>query len=80
MSIIERRALLIQQINKIDDEQMLEMLQETLSYYSGNEKDITDGLNNYQFSELVTLVEEPAEKDTIPEKEFRKLFARWNTK
>jgi len=30
--------------------------------------------------ELISLVEEPAEKDTISEEEFRKLFARWGTK
>ncbi len=81
MSLTERRSTLIQQINNINDEQTLEMLQETLGYYTHNAgKDITDDLDKYQMQELITLVEEPAEKDTISEEEFRKLFARWGTK
>ena len=81
MNVSERRATLIQQINSINDEQTLQMLQETLGYYTHNAgKDITDGLDKYQMQELISLVEEPAEKDTISEEEFKKLFARWGTK
>ena len=81
MDITERRVALVQQINNINDEQTLEMLQEALGYYTHNSgKDITDGLDRYQMQELISLVEEPAEKDTISEEEFRKLFARWGTK
>ena len=45
-----------------------------------NNKDITHGLSKYQLHELAMLVEEPAEKDTISEEEFKKLFVRWSTK
>ncbi len=81
MNLGERRAILVQQINNITDEQTLEMLGETLEYYThSNGKDITDALDKYQMKELISRVEEPAEKDTISEEEFRKLFARWGTK
>ena len=81
MSLFARRANLIQQINAIKDEQTIEILEETLSFHlHSNDKDITDGLNKYQLQELSGRMEEPAEKDTISEEEFRKLFARWNTR
>jgi len=44
------------------------------------EKRRRSSLDKYQMKELISLVEEPAEKDTISEEEFRKLFARWGTK
>ena len=81
MNLTELRANLVQQINSIADEQTLEMLEETLGYYTHNNgRDITDDLINYQLQELTSLVQEPAEKDAISEDEFRKLFARWGTK
>ena len=42
-------------------------------------KDITEGLDDYQMQELTSLIEEPAEKDTISEEEYRKLTARWGS-
>ena len=81
MNLGERRAILVQQINSITDEQTLEMLGETLAYYThSGGKDITDALDKYQMQQLISLAEEPADKDTISEEEFRKLFARWGTK
>ena len=81
MNLNERRATLIQQINNISNEETLEMLEETLQYYTGNStRDITDGLNEYQLTELISLVQEPSEKDTISEEEYRKFLSRWSTK
>ena len=81
MNLNERRATLIQQINNISNEETLEMLEETLQYYTGNStRDITDGLNEYQLNELISLVQEPSKKDTISEEEYRKLLSRWSTK
>ena len=45
-----------------------------------NIKDITDDLDEDQLQELISLSEEPAEKDTISEEEYKKLVARWGTK
>lgn len=81
MSLNEKRGNLMQQINSINDEQTLEMLEQTLAYYQHtNDKDITDELSDYQFHGLQMLVNEPVDKDTVSEEEFRKLFTRWSTK
>ncbi len=81
MNLNKRRSKLIQEINNISDEQTLKMLEESLAYYTHTDnRDITDGLDKYQLKELASLVEEPSEKDTISEEEFRKLFSRWSTK
>ena len=81
MGLIDRRNKLMRQIGSIDDEQILEMLEETLAYHThADSKDITDGLDAYQFAQLKKLSEEPPEKDTISHEEFKKLFARWATK
>jgi hypothetical protein len=45
----------------------------------GTDIDITDELDEEQFQELKRLAEEPAEKDTITEEEFKKMFAKWGT-
>ena len=44
-----------------------------------NIKDITDDLTEDQLQELISLCEEPAEKDTISEEEYKILIARWST-
>ncbi len=81
MNLSERRSSLIQQIGTINDEQTLEMLQETLGYYTHNSgKDITDGLDKHQMQELLSLAQESDEKDTISEDDYKKMFARWGTK
>ena len=81
MGLIERRYQLMRQIENIDDEQTLEMLEDSIAYYSQNsKKDITDDLDSQQLAELTKLFNEPAEKDVISEAEFNKLFDRWNTK
>ncbi len=81
MTLAERKASLVQQINGITDEQTLKMLEVTIGYYAdSNGSDITDGLSAYQPEELTSHMEEPSEKDTISEEEFNNLFARWGTK
>lgn len=81
MNIGERRAHLIEQISAISDEQVLEMLEESLLFFKQSDAtDITDGLNEYQLQELKALVEEPSEKDTISLEELRANTARWRTK
>ena len=81
MNISQRKSTLIKQINNISDEQTLEMLEQTIGFFThDNGKDITDTLDKRQMQELFSLAAEPAEKDTISEEEFNKLFARWGTK
>ena len=81
MSLNERRANLVHEINKIDDELTLEMLEETLEFYThNNHHDIIDDLSPQQLQELKGAMDELIAKDTISEEASRKLFARWGTK
>jgi hypothetical protein len=81
MNLNERRNNLIQKINNISDEQTLEMIEETLAYFThANNKDITDGLTRYQLEELTSLVEEPAEKGTISHEELKDLITKRKNK
>ena len=81
MNLSERRTILIQQITNINDEQTLEMLEETLGFYTHNNgSDITDDLDKQQLMELLSIAQEPDEKDTISEDEYKKMFAKWGTK
>jgi len=81
MSLSERRANLVQQINNINDEQTLEMLEVSISLYThSNGRDITDDLSPQQLRELEKMMQEPADTDTISEEEYNKMFARWRTK
>lgn len=80
MGLAERQARLIKSINNIQDETVLEMLEQSLLFYTDNSKDITDGLTRYQLDELATLVNEPKDKDTITEDEYKRLTGKWRTK
>ncbi len=80
MSVNERRADIIEQINAIEDEATLSILQEAIGYYATGQKDITDGLSKKDFDELKVIAEEPFDKDTVSEEEFKQIFSRWRTK
>ncbi len=79
MKLKERKELLIKQITEIKDEHALEMLEESLSYFTNQSKDITDGLSPADLKELEGLLKEP-DKDVLTEEEYKKATARWRTK
>ena len=75
MTLQQRQSHLIQQINKVSDENVLILIDEELSYHLKN-KDSID-LNDFDLSELILLAEEPDDKDTISEDEYRKATGKW---
>lgn len=77
MGLAERQSRLIKSISAIQDETVLEMLEQSLLFYTDNSKDITDGLSKYQLDELSAMVNEPADKDAITEDEYKKLSGEW---
>lgn len=79
MNLAERKAHLIKQIGNINEEGMVEMLEQTLSFFMSS-KDITDGLSPYQLSELNSLVQEPGEQDSISETDYKNATDKWRTK
>ena len=71
---------MVKRINTIGDEQILEMLEQTLIFYTNSDdKDITDGLSDEQFRDLAEAMSEPAEKDTVSHVEFKKIIEGWRT-
>jgi hypothetical protein len=79
MKIKERKELLIKQIAEIKDIHAIEMLEESLSYFTNQSRDITDGLSPEDHKELEGLLKEP-DKDVMTEEEFKKATAKWRTK
>jgi hypothetical protein len=80
MTLLQRQQQLIQQISSINNEDVLILLEEEVSYHLQNKKDPTDDLTPYELNELVTLANEPSDKDTVSINEFRKATERWRTK
>ena len=80
MTLLQRKQQLIQQISKINDEDILIMLEEELSYRLQSKSDVTDELTAYELNELVTLANEPSENNTVSVDEFRKVTESWRTK
>jgi hypothetical protein len=80
MTVLQKQQQLIQQISAIKDENLLTMLEEELSYHLYTNADITDDLTPYELKELISLANEPTDKDTISLDEYRKATERWRTK
>ncbi len=80
MTVQQRQEQLIQQISVVNDENILTMLEEELSYHLQNKTDITDELTPYELDELITLANESSDKDTVSLDEYKKATERWRTK
>ena len=80
MTVLKRQQQLIQQISVINDEGILTMLEEELSYHLKNKTDITDELTPYELNELITLANEPSDKNSVSLEEYKKATERWRTK
>jgi len=77
MSIKEQ---VLQMVSKIDDEQLLALVKAEIEYFSNKETDILDALNDDDREELMSLINEPDEKDTLTEDEYKSATAKWRTK
>ncbi len=80
MTLLQRQQQLIQQISSINDEDILILLEEEVSYHLQNKTDPTDDLTSYELNELITLANEPSDKNTVSLNEYRKATERWRTK
>ena len=80
MTLIQRQQQLMQQISEVNNEDILIMLQEELSYQLQSKPDITDELTPYELDELIALANDTSDKDTVSLSEFRKPTERWRTK
>ena len=67
-------------VSAIEDENLLELVKADIQYFTNQETDILDGLSYSDQEELLNLANEPTEKDTLSENEFKEATARWRTK
>ncbi len=81
MTLRQRQEQLASQIKSVDNEDVLALLEQELSFFiNSHSSDITDGLSSYQIDELISLAQEPSDKDTVTEEEYRKATGKWRTK
>ena len=70
----------LQMVLAIEDEQLLELVKADIEYFNNKETDILDELNDADKEELLNQVNEPDEKDTLTEEEYKAATAKWRTK
>jgi len=77
MSIKEQ---VLQMISETNDEHLLELIKTDIEYFTNKRTDILDELNDIDRNELLKLISEPDEKDTLTEDEYKAATAKWLTK
>ena len=70
----------IQIVAAIEDPQLFELVKADIEYFGNKSTDILHKLYCTDKEELLRLANEPDEKDTITEEEFKEATARWRTK
>ena len=70
----------IEMVSLINDEQLLELVKADIEYFNDRNTDILDELNNTDREDLLNLLNEPDEKDTFTEDEYKAATAKWRTK
>ena len=80
MSILQMQQQLMNQISAVNDEDILRMLGEELSYSLQGRADLSTLLTDADFQELTQIADEPTEGNTIPLSEFNKIMEQWRMK
>lgn len=70
----------LQMVSSINDDLLLEFVKADIEYFNDKNTDILDELTYTDREELINLVTEPDEKDTVTEVEYKERTARWRTK
>jgi hypothetical protein len=78
MSPLKEQVL--EMVSSINDEQLLELVKADIEYFRDKNTDILDDLNNTDREELLNLLNEPDEKDTLTEDDYKAATAKWRTK
>ena len=78
MSSLKQQVL--EMVSTIDDEQLLELVKADIEYFGNKEIDIIDELNDADKEELLNLINEPDEKDTLTGDEYKTATEKWRTK
>lgn len=78
MTFQQRQSQLIEQITHVNDENILIMLEQELSYHLQNRNGIH--LSDFDLNELISLADEPDDKDIVSEYEYKKATDKWRLK
>ncbi len=78
--MLSLKQQLIKMISTIEDEQLLQLLKADIEYFTDTGTDILDELNDADKEDLMNLVNEPDEKDTLTENEYKAATAKWRMK
>jgi hypothetical protein len=78
MSTLKKQV--VRMISSVEDEHLLELVKADIEYFSNKDTDIIDDLYYADKEELLSLANEPDEKDTIYEDEFKEATAKSRTK
>lgn len=80
MSIQQMQEHIIKQVAAVNDEHILRMLDEELSFYLEHKDDAAARLTEVDYNELVGLANEPVENNTISLDEFKSIMEKWRMK
>jgi len=80
MNIQQMQQQLINQISTVNNEDILRMLGEELTYSLESHTDLATMLSADDLNELTMLANEPPEKDTMSLSEFNNIMEQWRMK
>ncbi len=80
MTVQQMQQQLINQISAINDEDILRMIEEELSYSLQSSSDLSELLTETDLKELTMLANEPIDKNTISLNEFNSIMEQWRMK
>jgi hypothetical protein len=80
MNIQQMQQQLITRISTVNDEDILRMLSEELSFSLQSHTDLAAILTDDDLRELTMLVNEPLDKDTMSLSEFNNIMEQWRMK
>ncbi|MEO8109809.1 MAG: hypothetical protein ABI594_07260 [Ginsengibacter sp.] len=78
--MISLKEKVLQMISATEDENLLELVKADIQYFNDKKTDILDDLYYSDKEELLNLINEPDEKDTLSEAEFKVATSRWRIK
>jgi hypothetical protein len=78
MTFQQRQSHLIEQITQLKDEQILILLEHDLVNLLQEKNEIH--LSEFDLKELIVLADEPGEKDTVTDIEYKQATEKWRKK
>lgn len=78
MSSLKEQVL--EMVSLINNEQLLELVKADIEYFNDKNTDILDELNTTDREELLNLLNEPDEKDSFTEDEYKAATSKWRIK